>query len=59
MCVTDNYKEYFIYKMQMRFIIYIHTKFHISSSSGSVVITVKLKAKYIIYSAPNLLFHAP
>jgi hypothetical protein len=39
------------------FVIYLRTRIHMSGYSGSLVIAIKLKAKYICHTAAMLLFY--
>jgi len=43
------YKQHFIHKYRHAYLMYLHTKFHIPTSSGWFVITIKLKAKKKLY----------
>lgn len=49
-------KTIFLTEFVGMFVIYLHTKFLVSSSGGLLVIIIKLKAKYRFHAA-NILFH--
>jgi hypothetical protein len=59
-CKVCNFDLQTIFNIEFigMFMIYLHTKFHKSSSSGSLVITIKPKVEYGFHEAAMMFLHS-